>query len=173
MPNKVYVARETRITFEPSGGDEPFTLTSLASGAGRVSDQLERGAGSIAQEYQGVLRTAFGTVPVVNEVLRIYLVEGWNFRNDGTPEVDQGGALGAADAAVSDEDDLIAAGHLIGYLVVPPSPAADTEYVSRPFRFLTAARYLQFAVWNATADALSATAADHELAVWPSPPEIQ
>lgn len=173
MPNKIYVARESRITFEPSGGNAALTLTSLGAGAGRISGQIDRGDVSHAQIYEGVLRTAWETTPVADEVLRIYLAEAWEFRNDGTPETDVGGDLPSSDSGISSEDRLSAGADMIGRQIVPPSPASGTEYVSLPFRFRTAARYLQVGVWNATADALSSTASHHELAIWPVPPEVQ
>lgn len=174
MANEIYRLRETRVTFEPSGGDAALTLTSLGAGSGRISAQLDRGVGALAAHYEGVLRTAWATTPVAGEAVRIYVDEGWELRNDGTPEVDEGGDLPATDSAISSEDRLVAGcGPPVGRLIVPPSSASGTEYVSIPFRFDTAARYLQIGVWNATQDGLSATASLHEVALYPAPFQTQ
>lgn len=173
MPNKVYRALETRITFEPSGGDVTFTLTSLGADDGQISNRLDRGSGSIAGWYAGVLRCQFATAPVAGDVVRIYLVESWEFRDGGTPDVTPGGDLPETDSAITDQNRFVRGGIAVGNLIVPPSPAADTEYVSKPFHFFTAARYIQFGVWNDVPDAFTATAGEHELAIWPVPPEIQ
>lgn len=173
MPNLIYGSRGTRVTFEPSGGTITFTLTSLASGAGRVSGTHDKGAGSRERHYIGQLRTAWATTPVAGEMLHIYLIEQVEARDGGTPAFKVPGDLGASDAAISDEDRLRVAGRVVGVLEVPPSPASGTEYVSETFEFVTRARKIQVAVWNATADGLSATAGDHELYIEPVDDEIQ
>ncbi len=159
----------SRISFEPTGGTVVLTLTSLAAGAGRISAQLDRGAGDIRDRYAGALRTQFATVPVAPEIIRMYLIEGWDFRTGGIKE---GGDLPGTDSAIADEDRFIAGGILIGRLIVPPSPAADTEYISLPFDFQTIARYIQLGVWNGTVDALTATAGEHEIAMYPNARDI-
>ncbi len=173
MANLLYRKQETRITFEPSGGTITFTITSLGAADGQISNQLDRGASSHAQRYAGAFRTQFATIPVVDEVIRIYLIEGWEFRDGGTPAVKEGGDLPGTDNAITDESRFTAGGILIGRLVVPPSPAADTEYISLPFEFETEARYLQIGLWNDAVDALTATAGEHEVAMYPVPPELQ
>ena len=173
MPNLVHGSRGTRITFEASGGDVALTLTSLGAGAGRISGTYDKGTGSQETRYIGGLRTQFATLPVAGEMMRIYLIEQVEARDGGTPAFKVPGDLGSSDAAVTDEDDLIAAGIQIGTFIVPPSPAADTEYVSRTFEFETRAQKFQLAVWNATADALTATAGEHELYIIDVDDEIQ
>lgn len=171
MPNEIYGELGTRVTFESSGGDEPFTLTSLASGAGRISDQYDRGADPQPVEYVGALRLAFAVQPTVNNLVRIYFGEGWELRQGGTPTIDQPGQLGAADAAVSDEDSFNN-WDVVGTLYVPPS--ASTNQITVPIPpFTSFARYLQFGVWNAADQAFSSTAGDFELAIWPAYREIQ
>lgn len=173
MANKVYRALETRVTWEASGGDSVITLTSLGAGAGRIGAQDDRGTGSLAEELVLVIRTQWNTTPVEGEVLRVYLMEGWEMRDGGTPSVKEGGKLGASDAAVSAEGDLTSGARLIGIMRVPNSPASATEYVSVPILFRTKARYISIGIWNATVDALHSTAANHEIAVTPAPSELQ
>jgi len=173
MANKILRALETRITFEASGGDHVLTLTSLGTLAGRVSAQRDRGAGSKAEQLVAILRTQFATIPVEAETLDMYLIEGWEFRDGGTPAVKEGGDLPSTDSAIANLGDMQAGGRYIGSLRVPNSPAADTEYISFPAYFETAARYYQIGVWNASIDGLTATAGEHEVAVYNVPPEIQ
>ncbi len=171
--NKILGARGTRVTFEASGGTVVLTLTSLATVAGRISATHDKGAGSQEKHYIGGLLTQFATTPVAGEIIRIYLIEQVEARVGGTPAFKVPGDLGSADAAVSDEDRFAAAGILIGRLIVPPSPAADTEYVSITFDFETRARKFQIGVWNDTVDGLTATATEHELYIIDVDDEIE
>ncbi len=171
--NLIYRKLETRHTFEASGGDTVLTLTSLGTLAGQVSAQWDRGAGAIAEDLVAILRTQWASIPVEGETLDGYLVEGWEFRDGGTPAVKEGGDLPSTDSAIANLGDILAGGRYIGSLIVPNTPAVDTEYISLPMPFRTAARYIQFAVWNATVDGLTATAGEHELAVYPSALDIQ
>ncbi len=173
MPDLILGSRGTRITFEASGGDVVLTLTSLGAGAGRISATRDKGSGSQEKHYIGGLRTQFATTPVADELIRVYVIEQSEARNDGTPAFKVPGDLGSADAAVTDEDRFIAAGVQVGSLVVPPSPAADTEYVSMLIEFETRARKFQMGVWNAAVDALTATATEHELWLIDVDDEIQ
>jgi len=173
MANLILSARGTRITFEASGGDVVLTLTSLAAGAGRISDTFDKGAGSQEKNFIGGLLTQFATTPVAAESIRVYLIEQIEARNGGSPAFKVPGDLPSTDSAISDEDRFTAAGYLVTSLIVPPSPAADTEYVSIPFDFTTRARKFQYGVWNDTADALTATATEHELFMIDVDDEIQ
>ena len=44
MANEILQKQGTSITWEPSGGDETLTLTSLADGNGRAGDEHDFGA---------------------------------------------------------------------------------------------------------------------------------
>lgn len=175
MANKIYRALETRQTFEPAGGNITFEFDSVASDAGRISNQWDRGSGSRAEDLVAIFRTQFATLPIESETVDLYIVEGWEFRDGGTPAVKEGGDLPSTDTALASAllGDVQAGGRYIGTLIVPNAPAADTEYVSLPAYFRTGARYIQFIIWNATQDALTTDAGEHELAVFAVPPEIQ
>ena len=54
-----------------------------------------------------------------------------------------------------------------------PTLPATPEYISLPFDFETMARYFQIGVWNATTQALTATASEHEIAMYPVPYQVQ
>lgn len=162
MPNLIYVNEETPITWLASGGTALFTPTSLASGAGRQGALHDLGVAARAREYAWRAWVKFVTTPVVGEVIDIYIKT-----SDGTnPDNDDG----TGDAAVSAEDKLKNL-KWIGQIVVdeasttPTFRASGTVYVDH--------RYVAPVFWNATADALSATAADHGFQLTPIPMEVQ
>ena len=173
MANLILGSRGTRVTFEASGGDVTLTLTSLASGAGRISATRDKGSGSQEVHFGGMLRTQFATTPVAKESIRIYLVEQEEARDGGTPAFKVPGDLPSTDTAIADEDRFIGIGTEIGRLKVPESPAANTEYISEYFEFRTRAQKFQIGVWNGTADGLTATAGEHEVWIIDVDDEIQ
>jgi hypothetical protein len=162
VPNKIYRATETPVVFCESGGTEPFTLINLAAGAGRVSDQYDRGAGSLAElhEVTGVFQ--FETAPVVGQVVELYL-----FQSDGTY---MDGTLGTSDAALT--ADKRRNGILIGAVIVDTTSAA-TNVIARFQNVPISSRYYSIGVWNATEDNLENTANASRVIVTPMPPEIQ
>lgn len=167
MPTDIDFARGTRFTFEPSGGDEPFTLTSLGAGAGRISDRFDLGAFPRPTLFAGSIRTRAATTPVVDEALYLRLVE-WRTHRDTT--IYGAAGLGATDAAVSDRN-LIK--HLPLLAVLSVNEASTTRDLVKDFTFRTFAEYISLVLWNDTADGLSATGTHHEVAVWPFNPQQQ
>ena len=173
MANLILGSRGTRVTFEASGGTVVLTLTSLGAGAGRISATHDKGAGSQETWYIGGLRVQVATTPVAGETIRIYVIEQVEARNSGSPAFKVPGDLGSADAAIADEGRFMVGGVTqVGSLRMPPSPAADTEYVAT-FEFETRARKFQMGVWSALADVLTATASEHELWIEDVDDEIQ
>lgn len=166
MPNKVYVNPETALTLRNTGGSAALTLTSLAANAGRQSAVLDLSASPRSPWYTFRPFLKFATNPVVNESLRFY-VKARDSATGGKADNDDGDS----DAAVSAEDKLKNL-HYIGSLIV--DEALSTPEFSASFGpIYIPERYIQVVVWNATADALSATAADHGIDVIPVPVEIQ
>lgn len=162
MVTKVYVHEESAITWRNSGGTAVLTLTSVASGAGRQGALRDLGTAARARVYEWRAFVKFATTPVVGEVVKIYLKT-----SDGTnPDNDDGDT----DAAVSAEDKLRNL-HYIGSIVVDEASATPTFVGSKTVEIN--ARYVAPVFWNATADALSATAADHGFNLKPVPDEIQ
>ena len=93
MANKVYRAIETPVVFRDSGGDVVLTLQNLAAGAGRVSPQYDRGAGSEPQYHEVAAVFQMETAGVVGEAIEV-----WLFESDGTY---QDGTVGISDAALT------------------------------------------------------------------------
>lgn len=162
MANKIYNAPETAVTFKDSGGDVVITLASLGAGAGRVSAQYDRGAGSkpALYKWRGVFQ--FDSAPAVGELVELYL-----FGGDGTV-VD--GTLGTSDAAMT--TDKRRNGKLIGVVVVDTTSATTDIVGSGVCEIFD--RYVSLGVWNGSAgDTLEATANACYVVLTPIPPEIQ
>ena len=153
----------TAISFKSSGGDAAFTPTSVAAGAGRISAVYDRGAGVLVApcRWQGRFRS--GTNPAVGGVVRVYFITG----QDGTY---QDGLFAAGDAAISSEDTLRNA-TMIG--MIQADTASTTKDFVKSGLIYVYARYIRVAFWNATSQALSATAADMEFTLQPMPDEAQ
>lgn len=162
MANLIYRARESAITWLASGGSAVLTLTSLASGAGRVGALNDFGAStSVARRYVWRFWCKFATTPVVGEVIEIYLKT-----SDGTHDDNDD----SGDIALSAQDKLRNLA-LIGVLEV--DEASTTPEFSCSGEIEVSAREIAPVIWNATADALSSTAGDHGFELVPVPDEIQ
>lgn len=163
MPNKIYRATEAPITFRDSSGDVAMTLQNLAFGAGRVSAQYDRGAGSKAKLHEVIGVFQFETAPAIGEAVEIYL-----FQSDGT-YID--GNVGSSDAALS--SDKRRNGLLIGAVIVDTTSTA-TDIIARFADVPITSRYYSIGVWNASAgDNLENTANASRVIVTPNPDEVQ
>lgn len=162
MANKIYHAEESPIVFINSGGTVAFTPKSVANGAGRISAQWDRGAGSKSALYQWSAKTKWQATPTIGSRLRLYLAE-----SDVAAQIP--GGLGAADAGVATED-LLRNCRFIGNVVVDRTSASEIDANGQ---VLIRARYVSLVWWNAGGAALTATDADHELRLTPKPWEIQ
>jgi hypothetical protein len=69
MPSKVYRAVETPIVFRDTGGNRVLTLQHLGFGAGRVSEQYDRGAGSLAESHEVIGVFQFETAPALGDAV--------------------------------------------------------------------------------------------------------
>jgi hypothetical protein len=162
VPNKVYHAPETALTFKDSGGSAVLTLNNLAFGAGRVSAQYDRGAGSKPGLYVWRGQFQFATAPALKELIEIYLFGGDGSVVDGT--------VGTADAALA--TDKRNNGLLVGCVVVDTT-STNTDVVGSGL-VLILDRYISMGVWNGSAgDNLRASANTSIITLTPVPPEIQ
>jgi len=161
MPNKIYFVPETAVTWRDTAGTELFTATSLGAAAGRQGAHHDFGTTAHARRYAWRAFLKPGATRVVGEVVRIYLKT-----SDGThPDNDDG----TGDIAVSAEDKLRNVTQ-IGSIVVDENAAV--EMVASGDLELSH-RYGAPIFWNATANSLSATAADFGFDMTPVPEEIQ
>lgn len=165
MPTKFYHAPESAITFAPSGGTEPITLTSLANGAGRVSDQLDRGSGSKPGLYTIQIKTKAAAALAVGVQLRVYLIE-------SSVSADVPGNLGVSDAAVSSEDKLRNLGAPVVSINADSTSNGEVQ-ISNAVPVMILSRYVSVVAWNALGQALTGTGSDHVITLVPVPPESQ
>jgi hypothetical protein len=161
MANKLYVAPETPLVFKDSGGDADITLQNLAAGAGRISVQVDRGAGSHARLYKWRAKMPFETAPVVGEYVFLYIAE-----SDGT---DVDGLVGAVDAALT----AAQAANLqeIGIVRVQTTDV-DTAFTASGY-CLISERYFSVGVFNSAADNLQNDANTATVTLTPVPDELQ
>ncbi len=162
MANKILNVREAGITWRNTGGSELLTLTSIGSGAGRQGARHDFTVSSIAREYEWSAFVQFATAPVLGELVYVY----WKFSN-GTQA---GNDDGTGDIAVSAIDKLRNL-PLLGAIEVDEA-VADIEMTASGILTLNS-RYGHPVFWNATADALTATAAEHGFTLTPIVPEVQ
>ncbi len=162
MPNKIYVAEETPITFQDSGGTVVITLQNLAFGVGRISARRDRGTGSKAGRHKWKAKIQFETAPIIGEVVEIYLSESDGTYADGTP--------GTADAALASDKRRNL--KLIGRVIVD-TISVTTDIVASGV-FMLYERYYSIGIWNASAgDNLENTANASIITITPYPDEIQ
>lgn len=164
MANKIYVANETVITFQDSGGDAVISLANLGTGAGQYSARYDRGSGSKAAWYRLRFIWQMETAGVVGETVEVYLST-WS--EDGSYS---DGGLGTSDATLtSDLRRNLGNPALIG---VVDKTSIATNIIKSELIFVPT-RYITLAVWNATADNLENTSNANLLTLTPYPAELQ
>lgn len=162
MPNKIYIAPETALTWTDTGGDYTLDLGSLAADGVRVGARGDLGSASRASDYEWrVVIDGFATAPVVGEHVDIYLST-----SDGTNE---DGDVGTADAAgtTNQLNNL----KYLGQAVVQSTTAGD-QLIASGYCNIDA-RYVSPVIHNNTADALNGTSDAHKFILTPVPPEVQ
>lgn len=161
MANLIYVNEEAAITWLASGGSETFTPTSLGAAAGRQGAHHDFGVAARPRRFSWRAFIKPGGTRVVGEVVHIYLKT-----SDGShPDNDDG----ATDLAVSALDKLRNLRYL-GSIQIDENAAVEMV-ASGDIEI--SARYAAPVFWNATANALSSTAADFGFILTPVPDEVQ
>lgn len=163
MANKIYVNPETAITFADSAQSPSaiITFSALASGAGRISAQYDRGASARAAWYKWRFTCQLTGTNVVGAVIDLFLAT-----SDGT-NID--GEVGTSDAALTTDKrrNLLP----IGSLTVDQTTSNTTMTASG--LLYVPDRYLSLGVWNGTTLAFKTDTAVHKFSLTPMPPEIQ
>jgi len=161
MANKIYQIAETAITWLASGGIETFTPTSLATANGRQGAHHDFGTSARSRLFEWRAWMKPGGTRVVGEAVRVYLKT-----SDGThPDNDDG----TGDIALSSADKLRNVRQL-GAIVIDENAAVE---MAASGIVEIAARYAAPIFYNATANTLSATAADFGFSLTPIPDEVQ
>jgi len=163
MANKIYTNPGTPIVFKGTGGDATFTTANLAFGAGRVSGQVDRGAGAKAKLHEVTAIVQWAATAVIGDACEVYI-----FESDGTY---QDGAVGTADAALATAKRRN--GMLVGAVICDNTTGA-TNVVARFRDVPLTSRYFSVGFWNASASKnLQNTANVSLVIVTPNPDEIQ
>lgn len=164
MTNAIKLNEGTAFTFKSTGGSALWTPTSVGTGAGRISTQLDLGAAPRAKWYRWVLllKLQSGTV---GRSVRPYLVEA-----SSAATTYQDGILGVTDAAISSETIVQYAGKLLGPCQVQTNGTAAQVWSGKVRIF---PRYVSFLLWNDSGVSLSATATDCEFRLEPVFDEVQ
>lgn len=163
MPRKIYRAAQTAITFQDSGGSYVLTLQNLATNSGRLSAQVDRGAGSRPMRYKwrGVIQ--WTNNPSLVDRAEILLGE-----SEGVLAPDAN--VGTADIAISEGNatNLQRVG-----LVRAQAVAGNVNNISSGVVMIVD-RYIQIGVFNrSTTVALRNTANTSLVILTPMPDEIQ
>lgn len=139
-----------------------ITLTSLANGAGRICAVVDNTTvrAPAAQVY--LRATTGGTAPIANQPIKLYLIR----RSNGATDLSDSN-LGTADAAVATEP---VNAEQVGSIIV--TTATNATYIKSFLVYDLSAKY-SFVVWNATGQALNATAANFTFQVVPITMEAQ
>lgn len=144
------------VQFENKYGAEVeliLTGTSLASGAGRISTQIDQDATDSRFSLTGYISVKTktgGVAPTAGGLLELYLVRGG--RSDGSQLDDN---LGLVDAAMSVLVDNL---ELIGAIIVPNTA---NLVLQKAIVVENLPRFFSLFFWNSTSQTISATAADH------------
>lgn len=142
------------ITFKASGGSATFTPTSLADGAGRVSNAYDLSAlttgGNLPDFIKLWIQSKASSVPTIGL--------GFTHFNLWSPDNSLWGAGVGSDAAFSDIGELP---QFAQSCQCPFDNDTDAHTWDIPIRFPVLGRYLSVGWWNELGVALSATAADH------------
>ena len=165
MPNLIYINEETAITWRNTGGSELFTPTSLAAAAGRQGAMHDLGAGARSLKFAWRAFLKPGATRVVGEAVRIYVKTGSGATAGARPDNDDG----TGDIAVSAEDKLKNLTQ-IGTLTIDENAAVE---MVKSGVVLLHHRWVAPIFWNATANSLSATAADFGFDLTSVPFEVQ
>lgn len=162
MANKVYVARETALTFNDTAGATTLALNNQTTLTAQVSDRHDLGAGSTPGLFEWRMTIQMATAGVPGEAIHLYISQ-----SDGTLE---DGDIGTTAAALTTLETLKNL-HYVGSVIV------ETNSTSEDFRasgkFEVTSRYFSVVVHNDTADNLKATNDVSSVIVTPIPDEIQ
>lgn len=155
MSTTFFVIPGTLKRWVNTGGDAALTLTSLANAAAREGVSLDLGA-TFARYWGWQFKTKFANNPTALTLLRLFL----GFSADNT----------VFDGALAKTDQALAAEANINNLreLAPLVTKANTAIQVVGGVFEATGRYVAPVVFNdGTGQALSSTAADHALTIWP------
>lgn len=144
------------MSFAPAGAG-------VANGAGRLGAMWDRGTGALVEDFNFGIRTQANAAPAVGAAIRLYFL-----CFDDTAM--RPGGFGAVDAAISTENDLLNAAAAFSVIC---DAASNSRVFALSGALFLRTRYVIPAIWNASGQALHNTSTNHELIVYPRPPQVQ
>ena len=161
MTSKAYVIAETVVSINgEAGADYAWSMEGVTNGAGRVSAQIDLGAGARAYRYRLDLEALWQATPGQYETLSIYLAEAPD--SDATA-ID--GDVGNSDAALGDLDQV----HNCRYIGKITVEDAATTKMAASIKFETDARYITLIGINNGGATLNATDSNFQCELTPLP----
>lgn len=168
MPNKIYQAPETSITWTDTGGDELLDLGGLATNSLKMGAYYDRGSGSKSGKYRyQLIIDGFDTAPVVGETISLYISQS----NDGTNFDGQPTTAPTTSAEGTITADQAKNCLYVDSATVYSTTAGDELQISG--EVYLSGQYISPVVYNKTADALLSTSDAHKFILTPIPDEVQ
>jgi len=162
MPNKIYRATETAVTFTDTTGTYALVLNNLAAAVGRNSVSVDRGAGSLPYRYKWKAVIQWNVAPVVGDAVDIYLIESDGTYIDGVVNLAAGGTFTVGQSLNIKRIGAVRA----------QAATASTNYIASGVCNIFE-RYYGIGVFNGSAQALKATNNVSMVILTPMPDEIQ
>jgi hypothetical protein len=164
--NLIYTKPGAAITLGSNSDTVHRTPKNIATGAGRISDAYDRGAGARPSRYRWRLKTKWAATPTLLDYVFVYLITS---SQAATPAMTDGGFT-FGDAALATNLGLIYNCQQIGGVY---AEAADQAFSSGGICYIYD-RYCAVACWMVSATkALTNTDADHQFSLIPIPDEVQ
>lgn len=160
MANEILQKQGTSVVWTSAGGDEIITLTSLASGDGRMGEEHDFST-PFPVRVRIMLEVDFNAAPTAGLTIDVY----WSSSVDGT---DYDGECSGADGAYNAEEDM-ARLYYVGSLVA----SNDTDPQMASWVFYLPARYGLPVISNQSGQALTNVGTDQIVTVTPLVDEIQ
>ena len=158
MASMVLGTLGTALNFAATGGDVTFTTTSLAAGAGKISDSYAVPSSS-GRLFSFRAKAKWASAPTINDYVDVYLI-----RSDGST-VDGGFTLGDDDLTV--DDALEAQLRSCQKICQIKAFAASTAQMSHSGYIWIAEGTIGVIYVNRSAVALSSTASENEFVLTP------
>lgn len=169
MPNKVYQAPETTITWADTGGDELLDLGGLAADGVAMGSYFDMGAGSKAQEVEWEIHiSGFDAQPVIGETINLFVSQS-NVASafDGAPSADPTDTVQGSMTT----DQKANLGAPAGIVQATSTSCGDN--LQARFKGIITGRYVSPVIHNDTADILQSASDTHTIKMTRIPPEIQ
>lgn len=157
--SKILAVQDGGLVWSTSGsgfGGSTMTITSLANNAGRVGPQYDRGAGSLPPYLKWRMQMKGNVAFAVGNIINLYISTG----DGGTGD----GVVGTVDAALAGIDKLRNL-RQCGCIVTDSTTLGELQIASGVV--WCPERYFAPVLWNASGQALTATAADHYITFYP------